>query len=185
MSQRGRPLDEPPEGPVRVVLSLGSNLGDRVALLQEAISGLDGFEGIRVRVASPVIETVAVGGPDQPDYLNAVLLADTTLSPLELLAACQQVEAENGRRRLGRWGPRTLDIDVITYADLAVRSHDLELPHPRAGERAFVLAPWAALDPVAVLPGETGAVAIADLLVSAPDRGAVRFRADVTLAVGP
>jgi dihydroneopterin aldolase/2-amino-4-hydroxy-6-hydroxymethyldihydropteridine diphosphokinase len=121
-----------------------------------------------------------VGGPEQPDYLNAVLLARTRLSPRDLLAACRRIEAEHGRRREVRWGPRTLDIDVITYADLEVSEPDLQLPHPRAAERAFVLAPWNQADPDAVVPGTAGGP-VADLLRGADDRERVRLRRDVVL----
>ena len=179
-------LDTHPAHPVRAVVALGANLGDRFATLQSALDDLAGFEGIRLQAVSPVVETAPVGGPAQPDYLNAVLLVDTTLSPLGLLAACQQVESEHGRTRPVRWGPRTLDLDLIRYDDLVAASPDLQVPHPRAAERAFVLDPWLAVDPEATLPGPDGEHrSVAELLPSAPDREGLRRRPDLTLrAVG-
>lgn len=162
-------LDEPPAHPVPAVVALGANLGDRLATLQGALDDLGGFEGVRLREVSPVVETAPVGGPEQPDYLNAVVLLETTLSPLELLAACQQVEAEHGRTRAVRWGARTLDLDLIVYDRLVADSPQLALPHPRAAQRAFVLDPWLAVDPGATLPGTGGDVPIAELLAVAPD----------------
>ena len=177
-------LDEPPAQRVRAVLSLGANLGDRFATLQAAVDGVHAFEGIRVVAASPVVETDPVGGPDQPDFYNAVLLVDTRVAPLELLAACQQVERDHGRERSVRWGPRTLDVDVITYGEMVASTAQLQLPHPRAAQRAFVLAPWLCLDPDARLPaGEGAPVAVRDLLAVASDRHGVRPVPGMTLAV--
>ena len=168
-------LAEPPGAPTRVVLALGANLGDRREALQAAVEALAGYEGVRVVAVSPVVETAPVGGPPQPDYLNAVVLVDTLLSPLDLLAACQQVEHDLGRLRSERWGPRTLDIDVITYGDVVAESTPLQVPHPRAAGRAFVLAPWLEVDPEAVLPGPDGEpVAVKRLLRKAADRKGVR-----------
>jgi len=178
-------LDEDPPGPVPAVLALGSNLGDREAALAGAVTELAGYEGVRVRAVSPVVETAPVGGPEQPDYLNAVVLVTTALSPLALLAVCQQVETEYGRRRGVRWGPRTLDVDLITYADLVARCADLEIPHPRAASRAFVLVPWARTDPEAVLPDAAGPgrpARVTDLLTGL-DTAGVRWREDVELRV--
>lgn len=182
MSVAAAGLDEQPAGPVPAVVALGANLGDRLRTLQAALDDLDGYEGVHVFVVSPVVETAPVGGPEQPDYLNAVTLLETTLSPLELLAACQQVEAEHGRTRDVRWGPRTLDLDLIVYDRLVAASPELLLPHPRAGERAFVLDPWLAADPQACLPGpDGGEIAVADLLDRAPDRAGLRHRPDLCL----
>ena len=107
---------------------------------------------------SPVYETAPVGGPAQPDYLNAVLVIETGLAPRDLLAATQRIEADFGRVRAERFGPRTLDIDIVSFAGDVSDDPVLTLPHPRAHERAFVLAPWHDLDPAASLPGR-GAVA--------------------------
>jgi dihydroneopterin aldolase/2-amino-4-hydroxy-6-hydroxymethyldihydropteridine diphosphokinase len=168
-------LAEPPRVPVRVVLALGANLGDRRAALQAALDALGGYEGVRVIAVSSIVETAPVGGPEQPDYLNAVVLVDTVLAPLDLLAACQQIESDLGRRRTERWGPRTLDIDVIAYRDVVASSSQLEVPHPRAAQRAFVLAPWLEVDPAATLPGADGEqVSVKRLLRKAADRKGVR-----------
>lgn len=130
---------------VRAYLALGSNLSDRLANLQRAADLLDGTAGIRVARSSSVYETAPVG-PPQPDYLNAVLEVATTRSPRTLLEACLDVEERMGRVRLERWGPRVIDIDVLTYDDERVVEEDLTIPHPRMAERAFVLVPLADLD---------------------------------------
>jgi 2-amino-4-hydroxy-6-hydroxymethyldihydropteridine diphosphokinase len=135
------------------VLALGSNLGDRGEILQGGVDAIAGIEGVRVTGVSPVYETVPVGGPPQPDYLNAVVLADITIRVHDLLDQLHEVEAAFDRVRLVRWGPRTLDIDIITVDGEHSDNPDLTLPHPRAHERAFVLAPWHDADPDAVLPG--------------------------------
>jgi len=162
---------------VRVVFALGSNLGDRLGHLQAAVEALGAV------AVSPVVETAPVGGPEQDDYLNAVALADLA-DGSDALAVAHAAEAARGRAREVRWGPRTLDVDVLTVTTTGVdvRSDDprLTLPHPRAHERAFVLVPWVALDPDAVLPGRGRA---ADLLAALPpgDRGGVRRRDDLVL----
>jgi 2-amino-4-hydroxy-6-hydroxymethyldihydropteridine diphosphokinase len=132
-------------------LALGSNLGDRLSTLQRAVDLLDAKPGIAVRRSSRVYETEPVG-PPQPDYLNAVIEVRTDLGPRELLEACLDVEAELGRVRGERWGPRTLDVDVLAYEDRAMDEPDLVVPHPRMHERAFVLVPLLELDPDPVLP---------------------------------
>ena len=161
-----------------VVLALGSNLGDRRDIIQGAVDAVEGIDGVRVTAASPVYETAPVGGPRQPDYLNAVLLITTSLPSLELLDRLHEVEAAFDRVRLVRWGPRTLDIDIITVAGERSDDPELTLPHPRAHERAFVLAPWHDADPDAVLPGHG---AVADLLAAA-DQAGIR-RSDVPLVL--
>lgn len=167
---------------VPVVLGLGTNLGNRVRVLRSAVTALCAVEGLALRRVSPVVETDPVGGPEQPDYLNAVVLATTTLGPLELLRACQQVEADHDRARERRWGPRTLDVDVVAYGSTVVDDPVLTLPHPRARERAFVLVPWSLADPDAVLPGPSGGL-VADLAEAAADRPGVRLRGDLVLEV--
>jgi dihydroneopterin aldolase/2-amino-4-hydroxy-6-hydroxymethyldihydropteridine diphosphokinase len=171
-------LDAPPTRPVPAVLALGTNLGDREGTLRSAVAALAEVDGVEVTAVSPVVETGPVGGPDQPDYLNAVVLVATTLSPRGLLAAAHDVEDRHGRERVERWGPRTLDVDVVDYDQLAVTADDLHLPHPRAAGRAFVLAPWLAVDPAAAVPD---AGPVKQLLDRAPDRDGVRPRPDVTL----
>ncbi len=160
------------------VLALGANLGDRPATLQAAVDDLRATAGIEVVTVSPVVETDPVGGPDQPEYLNAVVQVRTTLTPTALLAACHRIEQRHGRVREGRWTARTLDIDVITFGDLQQDGDTLQLPHPRAAGRAFVLVPWAAMDPDATLPG---AGRVADLARRAPDRGGLRHRPDLAV----
>lgn len=169
-------LDCEPSSPVPMVIALGANLGDRLATLQSGIHALAAFEGLWLDKVSPVFETAPVGGPaDQPDYLNAVVLGRTRLSPLGLLLACQSVETEHGRRRAVRWGPRTLDVDIVSYDALVASGADLELPHPRAHERPFVLLPWLAADKHAVLPSATSAQRpVASILQNLVDRPEVR-----------
>lgn len=137
-----------------VVLSLGSNQGDSLAILQGAVATLNKIADFAIRGISGVYRTAPIGYANQPDYLNLCLLADTGLAPLELLAECQSIEQAYGRRRDPglRFGPRTLDIDLINYAGQVMESKSLTLPHPRAHERAFVLVPWLELDPAAALP---------------------------------
>ena len=149
----------------RVVLSIGSNLGDRLALLQSVVDGL----GDAVRSVSPVYETDAWGGVEQGPFLNAVVVADDdTLDCHGWLRRGQELENAGGRVREERWGPRTLDVDLVTCHAGAteVRSDDevLTLPHPLAHERAFVLVPWLALDPAATLTVGGKARSVADLL---------------------
>lgn len=144
-----------PERPV--VLSLGSNVGDRAANLQQGVTALCA-NGLVCRRVSAIYQTEPVGGPEQDEYLNVVLLADTRLTGKQVLARCAAAEAAAGRVRTVRWGPRTLDVDIISYGDEVSDDPDLTLPHPRAHERAFVLVPWLDVDPDAWLP-EHGAVA--------------------------
>ncbi|NNU26061.1 2-amino-4-hydroxy-6-hydroxymethyldihydropteridine diphosphokinase [Isoptericola sediminis] len=169
------PLDAVPEAPVEAVIALGANLGDAQATLREAVTDIDRVSGVQVMEVSPLARTVAVG-PEQPDYLNAVLLVRTTLPARGLLGVCQDVETLHGRVREERWGPRTLDVDLIQYDDLTSTAEDLELPHPRAHERAFVLVPWAEVDPQAVLGG-LGGGSVAQLAATAPDRAGIRWLA--------
>jgi 2-amino-4-hydroxy-6-hydroxymethyldihydropteridine diphosphokinase len=109
--------------------------------------------GLSVERSSRVYETDPVGGPPQPDYLNAVIEVETSLSPHELLAACMDVEHRMGRVRDEQWGPRIIDIDILTYDEEQVDEPDLVIPHPRMHERAFVIVPLMELDPDPVLPG--------------------------------
>ncbi len=134
-----------------VVLSLGSNLGDRLGHLQLGLAVLCGA-GLWCGAVSSVFETEPVGGPEQDDYLNAVLLASSALPASDILARCQAAEAAAGRVRAERWGPRTLDVDIITCGPEVSSRPELMLPHPRAHERAFVLVPWLEIAPDATLP---------------------------------
>ena len=137
-----------------VVLALGANLGDRAATLRAATHELAGSPGLRLIAASSVYETGPVGGPDnQPAYLNAVLVFSSVLPAREVLGLGLAVEAAHGRTREVRWGPRTLDVDVIVVGDETSDDPELELPHPRVHERPFVLIPWLEADSEATLPG--------------------------------
>ena len=142
---------------VPAVLAIGGNLGDRQANIRAAVEALDETKGIKVRGVSPMVESFAVtaAGVDEskPNYINAVLKVDTKLKPKKLLKEVRRIESELGRVRIERWGSRTMDIDIVTYADVVKSSKKLELPHPRAYQRAFVLVPWSQLDSEAILPG--------------------------------
>ena len=142
---------------VRSVLALGGNLGDRKKTIKSAIRALKAVEGIVVIAKSPLVESHALteGGLDEskPNYLNGVVEIETTLKPGELLDAVRKIEVEHGRIRLERWGSRTLDIDIVTYGNLIKSGKRLELPHPRAFQRSFVVVPWALMNPTAILPG--------------------------------
>lgn len=130
----------------RAYLGLGSNLGDRLAHLQGAVDGLAATPGITVVAVSRVYETRPIG-PEQPDYLNAVVALDTALEPRALLEVGQRLEDEAQRVRRERWGPRTLDVDVLLVGDEQVDEPDLEVPHPRLHERSFVRVPLADVAP--------------------------------------
>jgi 2-amino-4-hydroxy-6-hydroxymethyldihydropteridine diphosphokinase len=147
----------------RVVLALGSNLGDRLENLQGAVDALSDAPAVHFVAVSPVYETAPVGGPQQPDYLNAVIVIDTALPARTILDRAHGVEQAFGRVRDQRWGPRTLDVDVIVSGDEVSDDPELTLPHPRAHERAFVLAPWHDIDPDAAIPGRG---LVADLLAA-------------------
>jgi len=138
-------------------LGLGSNLGDRAALLAQALARLDGTSGIRVVAVSSLYATAPVGVEDQPEFFNAAAEIRTTLTPRELLAACLRVETELGRVRLARWGPRTIDIDILLFGDLRLSEDAITLPHPRMRERAFVLAPLAEIAPGLAIDGKAAA----------------------------
>jgi 2-amino-4-hydroxy-6-hydroxymethyldihydropteridine diphosphokinase len=131
----------------RAVLGLGANLGDPREALRAAVAGLAALEGSEVVAVSALWRTAPVGGPEQPEYTNAVVLLRTALDPHALLEAAQRLEAAADRVRGLRWGPRTLDVDILDVE--GVRSTDpvLTVPHPRAHERSFVLAPWEQVDP--------------------------------------
>jgi 2-amino-4-hydroxy-6-hydroxymethyldihydropteridine diphosphokinase len=171
----------------RVVLALGSNLGDRLANLQAGIDALRAGPGLMVTAVSGVYLTGPVGGPAQPEYLNAVLLADSALPARAILDRCQAAELASGRVRTVRWGPRTLDIDIIVCGTEVSDDPSLTLPHPRAHERAFVLVPWFEVDPDAMLPGYglvAGLVGAAGGAGLAGAAGGVTLLSEVKLGVG-
>jgi 2-amino-4-hydroxy-6-hydroxymethyldihydropteridine diphosphokinase len=139
----------------RTVLAIGSNLGDRLANLQGAVDSLADTPEVWLTAVSPVYETKPVDAPDDSgDFLNAVVLVDTTLSARTLLDRALAIEDAFGRERTGQPGePRTLDVDLIVVGDRRANDPDLMLPHPKAHERGFVLAPWHAVEPDAELIG--------------------------------
>lgn len=195
--ETGGMTDVPSPAQWRAVVALGANLGDALVTLQDAAHALDLHPRIDVVAGSAVYATVPVGGIDQPDFHNAAVIVDTTLPPHQLLAVCQGIEAGAGRTREVRWGPRTLDLDVVhvrssagavhtsagaaqesgavpSGADVRLADPVLTLPHPRAGERAFVLAPWADLQPDAVVDTPRGPEPLATALAHADDADGVR-----------
>lgn len=157
---------------VRVYLGMGSNLGDRAAHLDFAVAAMGRLPGTRVVAVSSVIETAPVGPIEQGAYLNGAIAIETELSPRELLGALQSLERTRGRDRRAeaRWGPRTLDLDILVYADLVLDEPGLTIPHPRGHQRRFVLGPLAELAPELVLPGQRRTVA--ELLGRLDDGGA-------------
>jgi 2-amino-4-hydroxy-6-hydroxymethyldihydropteridine diphosphokinase len=165
--------------PRRAVLSLGSNLGNRLETLQGAVDAMEDTPGVRIKAVSPVYETQPWGVEpgSQPSYLNAVVLLRTTLPPSSLLERAHAVEEAFNRVREERWGPRTIDVDIVAYADTVSDDPALTLPHPRAHERAFVLAPWLDVEPEAQLAGHGP---VAGLLASVTQDG-VTPRTDLEL----
>jgi dihydroneopterin aldolase/2-amino-4-hydroxy-6-hydroxymethyldihydropteridine diphosphokinase len=146
------------------VLALGSNLGDRLACLQGAVDAFALAPDTPLVACSPVYETDPVGGPEQPPYLNAVVLVSTSLTAERLLDRAGAVEAAYGRVRDEQWGPRTLDVDLITVGGDVKETPRLTLPHPRAHERAFVLAPWCDIEQDATLPGHGRVASLLELV---------------------
>jgi dihydroneopterin aldolase/2-amino-4-hydroxy-6-hydroxymethyldihydropteridine diphosphokinase len=171
-----------------VVIAMGSNIGDSIETLHDAAISLYGL--IDVIDVSPPVETDPVGGPEQPVFLNAVVTGTTHLAPSSLLAGLHDIELAHGRTREVRWGPRTLDLDLIQYGDpvfdtdVVMDSPTLTLPHPRAHERGFVLVPWLSADSEAVLRVKGQVRRVADL-VSGMDVSGVRPGPDVDLLEGP
>ncbi len=152
----------------RAALGLGSNLGDRRAHLESAVLGLRALG--RVLAVSSFRETAPVGGPPQPPYLNGAVVVETEARPRDLLAATQEIERRAGREQGGRWGPRTLDIDLLLYGDFEIDEPGLVVPHPRLRERLFVLEPLAEIAGDWRVPGVERTVAdlLRDLRVGAP-----------------
>lgn len=167
-----------------VVIAVGSNMGESVETIQNAVGSL--WLALELKAASRVYETSPVGGPAQASYLNAVLVGTTSMSPQRLLRTMQDIELDNGRVRKERWGPRTLDLDLIQYGDpvfdtdVRLSTEALTLPHPRAHERAFVLVPWADADSEATLRVDGEVRRIADLVAEVGTSG-VTLGPDVDL----
>jgi 2-amino-4-hydroxy-6-hydroxymethyldihydropteridine diphosphokinase len=134
---------------MRAVIALGANIGNPQEQMDIAIALLR--ESLDVQAISKYYTTAPVGGPEQPDYLNAVLIAESELPAFDLLALLHGVEKALGRERIERWGPRTLDLDLIQYGSILSNADELTLPHPRAHERRFVLEPWLEIEPEALL----------------------------------
>jgi 2-amino-4-hydroxy-6-hydroxymethyldihydropteridine diphosphokinase len=155
----------------RAYFGIGSNLGDRLVYLQFAVNEMASADGVDVVGISSVYETAPVGGPEQPDYLNAVVAVDTVRSARELLALAQSIEAAAERVRTVRWGPRTLDVDVLLVGDERVDEADLVVPHPRMTERAFVVVPLADLEPAwrARIPADADSVRATGLALTPPE----------------
>ena len=160
---------------VPVVIALGANLGAVQATLAAAVRQLGDLDGLAITAVSDLFETDPVGGPEQPAYLNAVVLGRTRLAAFALLTELHGIEADHGRVRETRWGARSLDCDLIQYgdpeqdSDVVSDDPELRLPHPRAHQRAFVLAPWSAVDPQAVLRVGEALVPVSELLARAED----------------
>lgn len=177
---------------LQAVLGLGANLGQPLEALRATVTALDTHPDISVEACSTAFATKPVGGIDQPDFTNAVAIVTTELSPLQLLGVCQGIELAHGRTREIRWGPRTLDIDLIrcsrlgslddAAAEITCETGQLVLPHPRAAERAFVLAPWAQLRPTATVTTVSGTAPITTALTRADDGGGL---CDTGEAIGP
>jgi 2-amino-4-hydroxy-6-hydroxymethyldihydropteridine diphosphokinase len=139
-------------------IGLGSNLGNPAAQLKEALLQLENTPGIELRKISGIYRSAPWGNPDQDDFLNAVAMVETGLQPAELLDVLLQVEQQMRRdRSAGRWGPRCIDLDLLTYDDLVMKSPKLELPHPRMHLRAFVLRPVLELDADFMIAGKRSA----------------------------
>lgn len=132
---------------ITVIVALGANLGKPRQQIVKAFSAINQLEGVRLKAISPLFQTKAVGLTEQADFINAVVLLHTILNPQQLLQALQKLELDFGRERTIRFGPRTLDLDIIDYNGLVVNDQNLILPHPRAHERAFVMEPLARIVP--------------------------------------
>ena len=143
---------------VTAFVGMGSNLGPREEHLRRAAETLAAVPGVTFRRMSAILETAPVGGPPQGPYLNAVAELEVALGPEALLEALRRIEEGAGRERGVRWGPRTLDLDLLLYGDARIDRPGLAVPHPRMTERAFVLRPLAELDPDRAIPGAGGTV---------------------------
>jgi len=152
----------------RAVIALGANLGDARAALSGAVEALRARDGVEILAESSVYVTAPIGGVEQPDYLNAVVVVETDFAPFALLAVLHEIENAWHRTREVRWGPRTLDLDLIDFEGVVSDDPVLTLPHPRAHERAFVLVPWLEVDPGAHL---TGFGPVAALIPGLGDQG--------------
>jgi 2-amino-4-hydroxy-6-hydroxymethyldihydropteridine diphosphokinase len=159
----------------RAVLGLGANLGDPVAALQSAVDLLAADDRTDVVAASQVYRSAPIGGPEQPDYVNAVIVIATDRRSWEVLELAHAIEQANDRVREERWGPRTLDVDVIAFDAVVSNDPDLTLPHPRSHERLFVVLPWLEVEPGGVHPTH-GSLAMLAVELSAQEVDATGHR---------
>ncbi|WP_079504214.1 2-amino-4-hydroxy-6-hydroxymethyldihydropteridine diphosphokinase [Mesobacillus jeotgali] len=157
----------------KAYIALGSNVGDRFGYLTQAIILLESHEMITVVNTSSVYETDPVGYTDQDQFLNMAIQVETNLSPFELLDTCLRIELKLGRKRQIKWGPRTLDLDILLYNQENIETEKLTIPHPRMSERAFVILPLLEMDPSITLP--TMREPLKNCLLSIPDREGVRI----------
>lgn len=153
-------MNETP-GSTRAYLGLGGNLGDPAAAMASALRALDAHQAVAVAAVSSLYRTPPWGKTDQPDFLNAVAAVDTTLSPRALLDLCLETERALKRVRVERWGPRVIDMDILLFGRERIEEEGLQVPHPRMGERAFVLAPLAEIAPDVDVNGGTAAERLA------------------------
>ncbi|MBX9450460.1 MAG: 2-amino-4-hydroxy-6-hydroxymethyldihydropteridine diphosphokinase [Mesorhizobium sp.] len=155
---------------VRAYLGLGGNLGDPAAAMASALRALDATAAVSVVAVSSLYRTPPWGKTDQPDFMNAVAAVDTTLSPRALLDLCLETERALKRVRVDRWGPRVIDMDILLFGSERINEEGLQVPHPRMGERAFVLAPLAEIAPDVIVDGEPAAGRLAGVDTAGIDR---------------
>ena len=154
----------------RAYLGLGGNLGDPAAAMASALRALDANAAVSVVAVSSLYRTPPWGKTDQPDFMNAVAAIDTTLSPRALLDLCLETERALKRVRVERWGPRVIDMDILLFGSEQIEEEGLQVPHPRMGERAFVLAPLAEIAPDVIVDGEPAAGRLAGMDTAGIDR---------------
>jgi 2-amino-4-hydroxy-6-hydroxymethyldihydropteridine diphosphokinase len=154
-------------------IALGTNLGERLHYLHRAVLLLDNHPHIEVEQLSSIYETDPVGVVDQPDFLNMVSCVSTSLSPHDLLTVTSGIETKLGRERSVRWGPRTIDLDILLYDQVNLKTDVLEIPHPRMFERAFVLIPLAEINPRLHIPESN--IPLRDIIQQIPDKEGVRL----------
>ena len=157
----------------QAIIALGGNIGESQFILHDAINAISELPQTKLVAVSNLYETDPIGGPDQPKYLNAVVLVSTHLAPAELLSQLHEIENIYGRTREIKWGPRTLDLDLIDFEDFIANNPELTVPHPRAYEREFVLAPWADVSPDWKLsvPGSAEAITVAQQFANVKSQG--------------
>ncbi|MFZ5591247.1 MAG: 2-amino-4-hydroxy-6-hydroxymethyldihydropteridine diphosphokinase [Bacillota bacterium] len=150
-------MSDMPANPVTVYIALGSNQGDKIANIRQAVQLLNAHPAVQVHRVAPLYASAPVGYTEQDWFVNTVLEATTSLLPQELLAVTRQIEHRLGRVRTVRWGPRTIDLDILLYGSTHIDTPELQIPHPRMGERAFVMVPLADLAPRLLVQGQEAA----------------------------